>query len=499
MSIYSRIVKIILPILILIHSLLFILFWMTNGLFYTETNDYLTRMLGLRFDYISLFLVLSLLIAIWSGVRLFTFKKGINHRLATLTSILYLILGVLYLVFFYGSFWMLFQKSPVQIPRLIQLFSYYRVFLDALILLGISVGMGLIVKRFYLRKKQAGKKISFLPLILSVVILALIWGAAAGVPPGSVYTGELPAKPLLIAHRGASMVAPENTLAAATLAASFGIYGLETDIHISQDGQPFLLHDDTFDRTTNVEEVYPARVKDRAEYFSLAEATLLDAGSWFVERDPYKTIKNGQVSEGQIAEYLSQTIPVLEDELKIVKENGLNFIYDIKQPPEDHPSAQNYFGMVLSSIHAMGIDPQVWVLADLQQKELVQSIAPEMKLAYGIKYQNPPSTSELTSNGYQVVNSEYGISNDWIRAYQDAGLWVNLYTIDEPWQFSRLWLLGVDSTTSSNVHSLFTLYKPVMSMTYQVYLLLWCLVGLAGLGILLGFILPTYRRVKQPG
>ncbi len=499
MSIFSRITRIILPIIVLIHSILFIFFWMTNALFYTETNNYLTRMLGMRFDYISLFLVLSFLIAIWSAVRLFTFNKEWKHGLMTLTSVVYFILGVIYLAFFYGSFWMLFQKSAVQIPRLLQLLSYFRVYLDGLIILGISVGLGLWVKRVYLHKAQSGKQPGILPILLVACGIAIIWVVAAIVPPDSVYRGELPVKPLLIAHRGASMLAPENTIVAANLAADLGVYGLETDIHISRDGQPFLLHDDTFERTTDVAVLYPERVKERAEYFTLAEATLLNAGKWFMERDPFKTIKNGQVSQEQVNEYSQQTIPVLQDELQIVKNNGLAFIYDIKQPPEDHAYAQNYFEMVIDTIHKAGMDTQVWVLADPQQAELVKTVAPEMKLAYGVKYQTPPSKDELISSGYQIVNSEYGLSEAWIRAYQEAGLWVNLYTIDEPWQYSRLWLLGVNSTTSSNVHRLAGMENPVLGMAYEVYLLVWGLVGLVGLSIFLWLTIPVYQRVRSKG
>ncbi|NJD60152.1 MAG: hypothetical protein FIA98_12225 [Anaerolineae bacterium] len=498
MNLFSRITRIILPVIILIHSVLFIVFWMTNSLFYTETNDYLARMLGLRFDYISLFLVLSCLIAIWSAVRLITYKKGWNHRLMTLTSILYFILGILYLVFFYGSFWMLFQKSSVQIPRLGQLLSYYRIFLDALIILGISVGLGIFVRILYRRRKETGKKINLLPSLLAILVVVIVWGAATINPPGSVYKGELPAKPLLIAHRGASMLAPENTMAAANLAVELKVYGLETDIHISQDGLPFLLHDDTFERTTDVATLYPDRIKERAEYFTLAEATILNAGKWFVERDPYKTIKNGQVSQDQVDQNMLQTIPILEDELQIVKDNNLAFIYDIKQPPDDQAYAQNYFEKVIDIIHEVGIDPQVWVLADQQQAELVRTIAPEMKLAYGVKYQAPPATDELRSSGYQIVNSEYGLGEEWIRKYREAGLWINLYTIDEPWQYSRLWLLGADSTTSSNAHMLVALSKPVSSMSYELYLVVWGLVGLASLGLLLGLILPAYSQVRSP-
>jgi glycerophosphoryl diester phosphodiesterase len=54
-----------------------------------------------------------------------------------------------------------------------------------------------------------------------------------------------------VAHRGASSEAPENTLAAFALALTQGADVVETDVHLSADGVPVCLHDDTLDRTTN--------------------------------------------------------------------------------------------------------------------------------------------------------------------------------------------------------------------------------------------------------
>ncbi len=55
----------------------------------------------------------------------------------------------------------------------------------------------------------------------------------------------------VIAHRGASGVAPENTLAAFRLAAEIGASFIETDLHLSRDARLVALHDDMLDRTTN--------------------------------------------------------------------------------------------------------------------------------------------------------------------------------------------------------------------------------------------------------
>lgn len=78
---------------------------------------------------------------------------------------------------------------------------------------------------------------------------------------------------LVIAHRGASAYAPENTAAAFDLAIEMGADMIETDIQVTRDGHLVLIHDDLVDRTTNGS----GPVSDH----TLAQLRALDAGSWF--------------------------------------------------------------------------------------------------------------------------------------------------------------------------------------------------------------------------
>ncbi|MEO7851600.1 MAG: glycerophosphodiester phosphodiesterase family protein, partial [Rubrivivax sp.] len=78
--------------------------------------------------------------------------------------------------------------------------------------------------------------------------------------------------PLWIAHRGAGKLAPENTLAAFRLGARHGYRAFECDVKLSADGVPFLLHDDTLQRTTSGQ--------GRAGDLPWSELSRLDAGTW---------------------------------------------------------------------------------------------------------------------------------------------------------------------------------------------------------------------------
>ena len=78
--------------------------------------------------------------------------------------------------------------------------------------------------------------------------------------------------PRWIAHRGAGKLAPENTLAAFKLGASYGYRMFECDVKLSSEGVPFLLHDDTLERTSNGTGIAGQR--------TWQELQKLDAGSW---------------------------------------------------------------------------------------------------------------------------------------------------------------------------------------------------------------------------
>jgi glycerophosphoryl diester phosphodiesterase len=78
--------------------------------------------------------------------------------------------------------------------------------------------------------------------------------------------------PRYVAHRGAGKLAPENTLAALRAGHAHGYRMVEFDVKLSADGVPFLLHDDTLDRTTTG--------RGRADALNWAELAKLDAGSW---------------------------------------------------------------------------------------------------------------------------------------------------------------------------------------------------------------------------
>ncbi|MFI8087670.1 glycerophosphodiester phosphodiesterase [Streptomyces sp. NPDC086080] len=137
--------------------------------------------------------------------------------------------------------------------------------------------------------------------------------ADAGIPrPVIVDHGT--AHPVIVAHRGASAYAPENTLAAVDKAAALGAEWVENDVQRTRDGELVVLHDDSLQRTTDVEEVYPDRAPWKVKDFTAAEIARLDAGSWF---DPA---------------YAGARVPTLEQFVHRVERNDQKLLLELKNP-----------------------------------------------------------------------------------------------------------------------------------------------------------------------
>jgi glycerophosphoryl diester phosphodiesterase len=95
------------------------------------------------------------------------------------------------------------------------------------------------------------------------------------------------ARPLIVAHRGDSFYAPENTLEAARIGWETGADAWEFDVQLSRDGVPVVIHDESLLRTTDVARRFAGDPRVGAgflvSHFDRSEIDSLDAGSWFLD------------------------------------------------------------------------------------------------------------------------------------------------------------------------------------------------------------------------
>ncbi|MFH8407929.1 glycerophosphodiester phosphodiesterase [Streptomyces sp. NPDC018019] len=120
--------------------------------------------------------------------------------------------------------------------------------------------------------------------------------------------------PVVVAHRGASQVAPENTLAAVDAAERQGFRWVENDVQQTRDGKLVVMHDATLARTTDVERLFPRRSPWRVRDFTAAEIARLDAGSWFGKR------------------FARERVPTLQEFLRRMEDHDLRLLLEIKNP-----------------------------------------------------------------------------------------------------------------------------------------------------------------------
>jgi len=135
---------------------------------------------------------------------------------------------------------------------------------------------------------------------------------------------------LNIAHRGASSLAPENTLSAARKGLEVGANMWELDVQLTADGELIVIHDSTLKRTSNVEDVFPHRRPWQVHEFTLDEIRKLDFGSWFMEQDPFGQIARGNVKKEEISSYVGEPAPTLEQALLFTRKHNWLVNLEIK-------------------------------------------------------------------------------------------------------------------------------------------------------------------------
>lgn len=126
-------------------------------------------------------------------------------------------------------------------------------------------------------------------------------------------------RPLVIAHRGASGLAPENTLAAFRLATRLRADGVELDVHLTAEGVPIVIHDKSVNRTTNA--------RGAVARCTLQELQSLDAGSWFERRLARRARTRAMTRRLTASSFAGEPLPTLEDALSLLESAALERIY----------------------------------------------------------------------------------------------------------------------------------------------------------------------------
>ncbi len=224
----------------------------------------------------------------------------------------------------------------------------------------------------------------------------------------------------IIAHRGFSAMAPENTLAAFTAAIEGGANSIEFDLQLSADGVPVMFHDESLERITGTSGLLREK--------SLQELKQLNAGGWFSEQ------------------FAEETIPTLTEALEIFQRVP-NFLYfDVK--PHCQWSENQVQGLIQQVREAGILEKCVMTSFNEDFLEQVRGYCPEMKLGYFLTEaaDYPQQLHQAVTAGNAILSSLFDVvleNPHFVEDSRTQGVdWV-VWTVDSPEPFQQLIELGV--------------------------------------------------------
>jgi glycerophosphoryl diester phosphodiesterase len=217
---------------------------------------------------------------------------------------------------------------------------------------------------------------------------------------------------VIIAHRGASAAAPENTLIAYKKAIEMGADYAELDVRQTKDGAMVLMHDKTVYRTTGV--------KGFVWDMTLEELKKLEAGSWFGE------------------EFRGEPIPTLKEVIRLVK-GRMKLNIEVKISENEPGIAQKVVDIVRSE--DFGRDCVITSF-DMETVKTFKTIAPDLRTGFIFEKEYHADVFEgnwdILSSNYEMVDAEF------MRLARNSGKKTYVWTVNDKEEMLRLIGLGVD-------------------------------------------------------
>ncbi|GHJ38331.1 glycerophosphodiester phosphodiesterase family protein [Streptomyces sp. TS71-3] len=267
---------------------------------------------------------------------------------------------------------------------------------------------------------------------------AALVGTCALLLPAQHPTGGAP-RPVVVAHRGASGHAPENTLEAVDQAARLGVEWVENDVQRTRDGELVVIHDSDLRRTTDVEDVFPGRAPWAVGDFTAAEIARLDAGAW------------------KDARYAGTRIPTLQEYLGRVESHRQRLLLEIKSP-ELYPGIEKEILDVLDGRHWLDAGHVAHRLViqsfSADSVRAVHALRPDVKTGF----LGAPPVGELPAYAAfadQINPDETTLSADYVksvhalRGAHGAPLEVYAWTVDGTAAVRRVAGYGVDGVITN--------------------------------------------------
>jgi glycerophosphoryl diester phosphodiesterase len=229
--------------------------------------------------------------------------------------------------------------------------------------------------------------------------------------------------PAVIAHRGASAYAPENTLAAFRKAAALGARWIELDVHLARDGTPVILHDDRVDRTSDG--------KGDAAAMTFEELKRLDMGSWFSPA------------------FAGERLPSLIETIELCAELGLGANVEIKPTPGAEIETGHAVGAMLTESWPARLPAPLVSSFKPASLAACRETAPDIARGLLRTRAGADWRAQLELLGCRTLHLDHRhLAASLVRAARAAGYPVLAYTINDPVRAKTLFDWGVTTIIS---------------------------------------------------
>jgi glycerophosphoryl diester phosphodiesterase len=232
--------------------------------------------------------------------------------------------------------------------------------------------------------------------------------------------------PRWIAHRGAGLLAPENTLAAFRLGASHGYRAFECDVKLSADGVPFLLHDATLERTTS-----GRGTAGRKRWAALSR---LDAGSWHSRA------------------HAGEPLPTLAAIAAFVRASGFQLNIEIKPTPGTEPDTGAVVAEAAAALWQGAPVPPLLSSFSPAALDAAKAAVPALPRALLLDrlHEGWPDTAKAL-DCVAVVTNHRLMDAALLKRLRTRGLRALCYTVNEAADAQRLLALGIDGLITDAV------------------------------------------------
>ena len=229
-------------------------------------------------------------------------------------------------------------------------------------------------------------------------------------------------KPLMVAHRGVSGLEMENTCSAFVAAGNRSYYGIETDVHVTRDGQFVIIHDDDTARVTG-----DSMTVEKTSMETLRSLRLLD--------------KDGLRGRKDLV------LPELKEYARICKKYGKVSVLELK----NHMQPQ-HIRQIVDVIREEGwLENTVFISFDLENMVCIREMLPLQPAQYLTSAIGEELLDTLKQHHLDLDVYYKALTRDFLEACHAAGIRVNVWTVDELEDCRRLADWGVDYITSNIV------------------------------------------------